>query len=917
MARRRFLGLLSFVLLGLLPPVPACSGDVSVEDYLPSLIFSLDAEEFPVGMMDLPEAWGHGDYVEENWEIYLLGSTAPPQRPVVSVHVTEDHDDVFACEENPAGRFHVVQYHYYYARNDHSIFVGDHEHDWEWIYVVVLDAESCGHLPYAVSLSSHDDHNHDSEVFYFPWVGLEPRVEVVDGTHPVAYVGDGNAFDGSGESGVTFRWQTFAEDLRLEDGSLSYASCLGGDPVYNETIAYGIDGPLECYDPRTTPWLRTHWDDPFAEGQLGGLPFRGEGCDAFCEGWCCEPGCTWGMIKMCLLKPFHAFGSGPRGWSRPMGVLTTSDGQKVFWEDWDGKAETYALLRRDVGGAPWDTLPATPDSSYVDPTPLPGGESEYKVLGRHPGGWPSRVTVRSAPAAIDPRSRLDLSSPVVRWERVGSSVFGVAMDGTIRRFSVSDQGVLSEEESYPLASWGLFDGLANLPTDLVATRVTFGIDDLAPPPGSSRRGLPSIADTEIPPQSWTYDLLLAAVPGKGTAVFVVRESDHSLAFQSLRPGIARKLAARGASVYAALDQGVGMWRLSNVWGDPVVLEDGGDVYAPPGLGACSSIALGPGSNEVCAALEAQGDSDEVHILGAVSGDWTLRGILSGCPEPMDCEFLHASWIVEDVDGDQGLMLLRDAGGNGVHALVDVSHPAQPAFLGRWKNDLFADSHPAAWMDGRTGALLAHGYQIRGGGVYVSYSACDCLRMWGGFELYQSPLWNDPEGFRFHTCVADQGFNSPEAPDLLPADFLVWPGPTGTYLLAGYYDPFYETSTSGRAVLYETAPDLLVSGARADGVSAPRGTGPLLTLGIVSANPGSAGFLARLRLARAADVVVDVVDASGRRVRAIGGGRLSAGGHDLRWDGRTAGGGRAASGIYFLAARSGGRVLSSEKIVLIR
>ena len=65
------------------------------------------------------------------------------------------------------------------------------------------------------------------------------------------------------------------------------------------------------------------------------------------------------------------------------------------------------------------------------------------------------------------------------------------------------------------------------------------------------------------------------------------------------------------------------------------------------------------------------------------------------------------------------------------------------------------------------------------------------------------------------------------------------------------------------------------------------------------NPARVGTEVRLRLPQAADVRMDVFDASGRRMREIPVGFQSAGEHVLRWDGRDGIGQPVVAGIYFL------------------
>jgi len=85
-----------------------------------------------------------------------------------------------------------------------------------------------------------------------------------------------------------------------------------------------------------------------------------------------------------------------------------------------------------------------------------------------------------------------------------------------------------------------------------------------------------------------------------------------------------------------------------------------------------------------------------------------------------------------------------------------------------------------------------------------------------------------------------------------------------------------------------------------------------------ASPNPARDVARilLRLPAAAPVRVDVFNLRGQRVATLGSAMRAAGGQVLRWDGRTASGEHAASGVYWLVATCGAQQRRT-KLVLIR
>ncbi|MBN2564338.1 MAG: endonuclease/exonuclease/phosphatase family protein [Candidatus Eisenbacteria bacterium] len=89
-----------------------------------------------------------------------------------------------------------------------------------------------------------------------------------------------------------------------------------------------------------------------------------------------------------------------------------------------------------------------------------------------------------------------------------------------------------------------------------------------------------------------------------------------------------------------------------------------------------------------------------------------------------------------------------------------------------------------------------------------------------------------------------------------------------------------------------------------------------SLRLDSANPtrGEAALL--LTMPSAGTVAVRIYDVTGRIVRTLQDGAVSAGTHGLLWNGKSQSGAPCASGVYLIRASSGNR-LSSAKLVLIR
>jgi hypothetical protein len=84
--------------------------------------------------------------------------------------------------------------------------------------------------------------------------------------------------------------------------------------------------------------------------------------------------------------------------------------------------------------------------------------------------------------------------------------------------------------------------------------------------------------------------------------------------------------------------------------------------------------------------------------------------------------------------------------------------------------------------------------------------------------------------------------------------------------------------------------------------------------LAGANPARAAVALRVVLSAPGSLSVAVLDATGRRVRALGLGARPAGEYLVTWDGRDASGRRCAAGVYFARA-AGGRAGASARIVL--
>jgi hypothetical protein len=98
--------------------------------------------------------------------------------------------------------------------------------------------------------------------------------------------------------------------------------------------------------------------------------------------------------------------------------------------------------------------------------------------------------------------------------------------------------------------------------------------------------------------------------------------------------------------------------------------------------------------------------------------------------------------------------------------------------------------------------------------------------------------------------------------------------------------------------------------------APGPGAPGLPLATNAPNPFTTGTTLRFSLAHAGPVMLRVYDVRGALVRTLVDAELPSGSHAVVWDGRTATGARAPSGVYYGRLDAGGR-RSGQRMVLIR
>jgi hypothetical protein len=116
-----------------------------------------------------------------------------------------------------------------------------------------------------------------------------------------------------------------------------------------------------------------------------------------------------------------------------------------------------------------------------------------------------------------------------------------------------------------------------------------------------------------------------------------------------------------------------------------------------------------------------------------------------------------------------------------------------------------------------------------------------------------------------------------------------------------YELVWTDRRDGNTEVYETGQVLQVNATAAPEVS-PGAAG--LRVSAAAPNPFRTGTRVTVTVPVAAELRARVVDAAGRTLRRLAGGRREAGAHEVVWDGRTSEGRPAVAGMYFVVVESG-------------
>jgi photosystem II stability/assembly factor-like uncharacterized protein len=385
----------------------------------------------------------------------------------------------------------------------------------------------------------------------------------------------------------------------------------------------------------------------------------------------------------------------------------------------------------------------------------------------------------------------------------------------------------------------------------------------------------------------------AGTYGAGVFRFDTVDETWSRRSAGLRAPLMEALVAEGATIHAGL-----------FGGGVYASNDNGDSWSPmiDGLGHVFVLALAR-------------DLDDNVYAGTWNGVWKLPS-------------QEAVWEPAGLQGNGVFALVNEASvlyagtlGSGVQRSIDGGQSWAPVGTG-----LPPDF---TWSVERLGTALYAA--IRDYGVYrLPDGATDWEQINAGLPGLNPWCLEASDGALFAGLDAhgvfrwNPGTTSWEATGLQGSTIFCL-ADAGTGLLAGSYGALYLTGDGGEtwsnenqglkpwsAVLALAAgEEYLFTGLASAGVwRTPRESGavdpapdaapeaPLQGIA-VRPNPFLQGASIAFRLDREQDARLAVYDASGRRVATVLSGVLPAGAHRATWDGTTAGGGRAAAGVYLV------------------
>lgn len=891
--------------------------DPNWRDYVPTIYYRSSYEGNRYNPTKLTFQGREDGDVEQNWEQASL------EAPIkMYVHISKDSDPLaFSCSLNPDGDFYVFEYHFYYPRNEYACgTLGNHEHDWEWAYVVVMLGPG-GWVPHAVSTGYHNDYNAQvipsGMLFYFPDVPNIPpslRVEVENSTHPILYRSCGNALVNSYEYGIdpstavdtSYPYWTLAAGAELHGEEEYYTSC----GSTQKTICYGQpnDGLYtgECQDPREPPWRRWvlpavpfgpytgHWEDPFYTGQVTYYPFL-PSCVNPMPGCLCAIDCvvSWGMLKASQLFPeFRRPFQYPHGaYGRPNGCFVSgTDVKRVLWSDWQSTLDGFQAVR--VEGGQVEVSGVMADSEYVDTDGGANNSVQFRIE-----GWEgNRLAQVTGPAENAMRGVGLSNGPWLHsMVTVGATpstesrdrLLGITGTHHLVALNISDPSNVTQLGDWDLGQWNL-DGNGDWVRPLSARWIEIGSGEwhllVAIAAGPDGAGI-------LDASNLTSPQLVGSITGNCRSV-VVRQASP--------PGVVSALGSNGMALTTLVSNGG-------------QLSIGSTSFLPSlnGWEVTSVLDLGTGCAGVFVRYEG---SDAVAIVEAFDWSWSIRWTLGRpsswhyTPDPV--------WQLDDYNAVTGDISVTEAQSSVPYRGVIRVEGGDASYevVGR-----------SALMDGATGYGMGRKSAFVGdllvtfGEVLVRYPGDPAgYRHWGGGEVYRRSAgggWASPQ---YANALAEVGFIDPSHLTLHPSAAAPWVTGGKPGLVVAYFDSDASPDVF-KLAFYAVTDDY--QRADVDGERGGDGGGS----GVVTdepktmrtwPNPSPDAFFCEMEECSGSVGSVAVFDAGGRLVTTLTADADRSGSVKVRWDGRRSDGQAVQAGIYFVKGTCGSHV-RKERLVVVR
>jgi len=202
------------------------------------------------------------------------------------------------------------------------------------------------------------------------------------------------------------------------------------------------------------------------------------------------------------------------------------------------------------------------------------------------------------------------------------------------------------------------------------------------------------------------------------------------------------------------------------------------------------------------------------------------------------------------------------------------------------------------------------------GTIIGYGLAQCNDMTANGETvvgYNAFDWYQGTGF---VWTLEQGMMS--AADFFAAEGFTLPANYLISTITGISDDGYVLTGFGydTTIFPQQYVGFVATRAYVASVPVAQGGGGLV-IESNTPNPFNPSTTINLSLERDQQVRLEIFDVRGRSVRTLHDGTLGTGRHELRWDGRDAGGRLAASGVYFARARSETGAAQSHHMTLVK